>query len=278
MNAPPEKESMKSFLFVSDLLHTHSVHVPKIFAVNQPAGFMLLEDFGDTLLLNVVDSEAAIPCYEKALDILLQLRNYNRNNPAKLPLFDIDYMMKEMMLCTTWFLTQYTKTPLSDLEENILKESYFAIAQSIAKQEATFVHRDFHSRNIMIVDTRTPKLGIIDFQDAMLGPYTYDLVSLLKDCYIALPNETQRRWLEYFYHKAGIKAHKPYAEFEKDFHVCGLQRHIKVLGIFSRLYLRDNKSGYLQDLPLTLNYIIQCLEQLVFYPELLTIFQRIRLP
>ncbi len=159
---------------------------------------------------------------------------------------------------------------LSQEEEELIKSSFDLIAQKVGQQPLTFIHRDYHSRNLMLVNQEGQEnLAIIDFQDAMCGPLTYDLVSLLKDCYIAWPRERVLEWVEYFYHHSPLAHCYTLNEFIRAFDFCGLQRHLKVLGVFSRLYLRDNKPRYIADLPLTLAYVLECGE---IYPELHSLF------
>lgn len=267
MDAPPEKEALDSFISIAEILAQAQIAVPKIIAANYEEGFLLLEDFGDKLLLHVLDNDHVHPYYTEAINSLFKMQSTIQAN--QLPAFNQEFMRKEMNLCPEWFFKQYLGLHLTEKEQQLIHNTIHLLATEVAKQPSIFIHRDYHSRNLMIINQDTHALGIIDFQDAMYGPLTYDLVSLLKDCYIAWPREKVLEWVSYFH------AHSPYAqsyslaEFIRAFDFCGLQRHLKVLGVFCRLHLRDNKSGYLADLPLTLNYVLECAE---IYEELHPLF------
>lgn len=264
MDAPPEKEALESFIFVAEVLNQAQIHTPEIIAKNYEQGFLLLSDFGDQLLLNLLNDNTVNQYYLDSMNILLQMQN--SISEPKLPAFDKAFMVHEMNLCSEWFLNQYLKLELTAAEHGLIDKTVVLLAQEVAQQPLTFIHRDYHSRNLMLIDQEgSPALGIIDFQDAMIGPVTYDLVSLLKDCYIAWPRERILEWLAYFHSKSPLVNHYSLAQFIRAFDFCGLQRHLKVLGVFCRLHLRDNKSGYLGDLPLTLKYVLECSE---IYEEL----------
>ncbi|VEG91847.1 aminoglycoside phosphotransferase family protein [Legionella spiritensis] len=279
MDAPPDKEPLRPFVYIADLLRQAGVHTPEIYAYDNQAGFALLEDFGDTLLLSCLNSDTADALYGKAMDTLTLLQACPTSDDHNtLPVFDQPFMMAEMELFRTWFVKGYLQLTLDQQEEALITQTFQTISQDIARQPQVFIHRDYHSRNIMILkDERSP--GIIDFQDAMLGPVTYDLVSLLKDCYIQWPRERISRWITDFYEQAPLANQMPLPLFTSAFELCGLQRHLKVLGVFSRLYLRDNKPDYLKDLPLTLHYVRDSLESRPgFQPFYQWMQTRIRLP
>ncbi|WP_133136262.1 aminoglycoside phosphotransferase family protein [Legionella rowbothamii] len=265
MDAPPGKEDLHPFMHVAQTLEQAGVCTPKIIASDTRQGFLLLSDLGDQLLLNVLNPETVQHYYHQAIQALFKIQTCTINDPMLAP-FDYHFMVREMSLCPEWFLNAYLSLELNDAETALLQGSIDWIASEVAKQPLTFIHRDYHSRNLMLVtDSGETQLGVIDFQDAMRGPFTYDLVSLLKDCYISWPREQVLEWVELFYKQNVLASQYSLAEFIRAFDLCGLQRHLKVLGVFSRLHLRDNKPGYLKNLPLTLNYVLECTE---IYPEL----------
>lgn len=263
MDAPPEKETILPVITVTQLLASQGVHVPLIYAQDKGQGFLLLEDLGDTLLLHQLQDGNEQKLYSAALSTLCQLQQCSADG---LPAFDEMFIQHELSLFKSWFLEGLLASPPTSTENNLLDQSFQWITDQILQQPRVFIHRDYHSRNIMLVsNTSPPDLGIIDFQDAMSGPFTYDAVSLLKDCYIQWPRQRVHQWLAAFH--AQLPHHHGWdlQQFTHGFDVCGLQRHLKVLGVFSRLHLRDNKSTYLRHLPLVFNYILTCLED---YPEL----------
>lgn len=262
MDAPPAQEPLKPFIDIAHFLRTYGVPTPQVFAVNEPDGFALLQDFGDNLLLTQLSTETSTPLYQQAMAILVQLQQA-KTAPYPFPHFDEAFILKELSLFQEWFLQAYLKIPLTAEEEQVITNALSWLAAKVSRQPTTLIHRDYHSRNVMLL--ATGELGVIDFQDAMLGPFTYDLVSLLKDCYIQWPRDKILSWLKYFYSKSRLAQQISFAEFSEDFELCGLQRHLKVLGVFCRLYLRDGKANYLNSLPLTLNYVLQSLETI---PEL----------
>ncbi|MGC1181523.1 aminoglycoside phosphotransferase family protein [Legionella sp.] len=267
MDAPPDKEDLNSFIHVAQTLEHADVYTPKILAANLQQGFLLLSDLGDKLLLNSLHTETANNYYQQAINTLLKIQSCTINDPM-LASFDHAFTMKEMTLCSEWFLKTYLALDLTHEETTLLHQTMEWIAAEITQQPLTFIHRDYHSRNLMLINDER-KLGVIDFQDAMHGPITYDLVSLLKDCYISWPRTKVLEWVEFFYIQSALANNYSLAEFIRAFDLCGLQRHLKVLGIFSRLHLRDNKSVYLKSLPVTLKYVLECTE---IYEELHPLF------
>jgi len=265
MDAPPEKEDLKPFIHIAKIISQAQVHTPEIFAMDLDQGFLLLSDFGDQLFFNALKAETANDCYQHAIRTLLKIQSCPINDPL-LSTFDSAFMLKEMSLCPEWFFKAYLALDLNKNETELLQNTMHWIATEVCQQPRTFIHRDYHSRNLMLINNQSePVLGIIDFQDAMCGPLTYDLVSLLKDCYISWPRVQVLQWVEFFYQQSTAANNYTLHEFIRAFDLCGLQRHLKVLGIFCRLHLRDNKSGYLKDLPLILNYVLECAE---IYQEL----------
>lgn len=260
MDAPPVKESILPFLDVGKRLREAGVRVPYVYASDPILGFALLEDFGDTLFLQALQSENPNTLYTGAMNTLLTIQHASTNTPP-LPHFDQSFMQQELTVFREWFLENYLSLQTTKDQEQLLDDTFHTLIEEIALLPQVFIHRDYHSRNILLLAPKNQiALGVIDFQDAMLGPLPYDLVSLLKDCYIQWPREQVRIWIEYFYNQLQTSPFASLSDFVQGFDQCGLQRHLKVLGVFSRLHLRDNKSAYLRDLPLTFHYVLDCLE------------------
>lgn len=275
MDAPPDKENLEPFIHVANILAQAGILTPEILAINKTQGFLLLSDFGDQLLLSHLSQKTVDYYYQTAIQTLFKMQSGSAQ--SLLPSFNKTVMINEMNLCIEWFFKEYLSLVFIEDERLLIQNSIRWIAEEVSLQPQTFIHRDYHSRNLMIVNNQ--QLGVIDFQDAMKGPLTYDLVSLLKDCYMAWPREKILQWVNYFYHHTPLTLPYSMAEFIRAFDLCGIQRHIKVLGVFSRLFLRDKKSGYLKDLPLTLKYVLDCAET---YEELHPFFHllqtRVKLP
>jgi len=251
MDASLEKHSLDAFIDVTHRLRSGGVHAPSIVYEDKERGYLLLEDFGTTNFYECLQSSDYKRWYAKAIDILVVMQEVTTNN---LPLYDRDFLQQEMELMQIWYLEKKLALQLSDSIGEMLTTTLHKILDVVEEQPCdVFVHRDFHSRNIMVLEDET--LGIIDYQDARKGAVTYDLVSLLKDCYIAFEREDIEKLALSFRDKKGL--HVSDAMFLKWFDFMGLQRHIKVLGIFSRLFLRDAKENYLQDIPLTRRYVIE---------------------
>jgi hypothetical protein len=250
MDSSLEKESLISFLDVTSRLQNADVGVPKIFEQNTEEGFLILEDFGTKHYLNILNQNNFKAYYTKAINTILKMQ---KADVAGLPLYDKVFLHAEMNLMQEWYIEKYLQATLSETQKKLIANTLDVISNIVLEQpQETFVHRDFHSRNIMLKENN--KLGIIDYQDAMSGAITYDLVSLLKDCYIAYDRRVIKELALEFRDKKGLKVDNE--TFIKWFDFMGLQRHIKVLGIFSRLNIRDKKEGYLKDIPLTLKYVI----------------------
>lgn len=262
MDAPPEKEPLEPFSTIAEQLFRIGLNVPEILARNVEAGFLLLGDLGSTSYLDQLNSETVGRLYGDALSALVVLQTCG---PEALPPYDRALLLSEMALFRDWFIGKHLALELSAAENRQLDTLFEALADSALEQPQVPVHRDYHSRNLM-VDSHNP--GIIDFQDAVVGPVTYDLVSLLRDCYIAWPEEHVHAWVEGYHDIAldhGILRQPNARQFKRWFDWMGVQRHLKAIGIFARLYHRDGKPGYLKDIPRTLNYLI---EVSVNYPEL----------
>ena len=256
MDAPPDKEPIEPFLRVAALLTGSGVHVPQVDAADLRRGFVLLEDLGSILYLTRLRAgDDAEPLYADALQALLQLQ-VAVPGAVSLDPYDRTALEREMALMPEWFCTRHLQLELEPEERALLAQTFELLTTEALAQPRVFVHRDYHSRNLLLLEQRNP--GVVDFQDALYGPVTYDLVSLLKDCYIDWPREVVTRWVSRYRARlaaAGGPAGTGEQQFLRWFDFIGLQRHIKVLGIFARLWWRDGKSGYLNDLPRTLAYV-----------------------
>lgn len=253
VDAPPEHEDCEPFIAIAQAWHAQGIAVPRVIASDTEQGFMLLDDFGDQLLLPELNETSVEQHYTVALEALRQIQRTTGQPP--LPPYDRVMLAREMALFPEWFLTRLLGLELSEEEYRLLGLVAKLLIESAQAQPQVSVHRDYHSRNLMLLTDGG--LGIIDFQDAVLGPVTYDLVSLLRDCYIDWPDEQVRFWVEAFRQRLkqdGLEVAEQ-GLFQQQFDLMGMQRHIKVLGIFSRLWLRDGKAGYLDDLPRTFAYL-----------------------
>jgi aminoglycoside/choline kinase family phosphotransferase len=257
MDAPPDKEDVGPFLKVAALLGRCGVHVPQVMASDRPRGMVLLEDLGSTPYLTQLRSGAdADALYADALETLRRIQVLARDAAHSLPPYDRAALEREMELMPVWFCEQHLRLRLDDSDRELLARSFDLLASEALAQPVVFVHRDYHSRNLMLLPDRNP--GVIDFQDALAGPVGYDLVSLLKDCYIDWPRARVEQWVSQYRQQlatAPSLAGSSELEFLRWFDLIGVQRHIKVLGIFARLWYRDGKNGYLADLPRTLGYV-----------------------
>jgi aminoglycoside/choline kinase family phosphotransferase len=254
MDSSLEKESLKPFLDVTQRLTQAGVAVPLIYEQNLQLGYLIIEDFGNTHLLNVLNEANFKTLYKQAIDEIVKMQKAGAEG---LPLYDKAFLHFEMDLMQEWYLEKHLSRSLTQAQKELLRASLNAISDVVLTQpQGIFVHRDYHSRNIML--QKDGSLGIIDYQDAMSGALTYDLVSLLKDCYITFERASVLELVLYF--KKQIGSNVSDEAFIKWFDFMGMQRHIKVLGIFARLSLRDGKNGYLKDIPLTLAYTLESAE------------------
>ena len=270
MDSSLEKDSLAPFINVTSRLLDVDVNAPKILEQNLEDGFLIIEDFGNVHYLNVLDATNFKELYSKAIDTIITMQNADAKN---LPLYDKAFLHFEMDLMKDWYLEKNLKVTLNETQKETIENALDAISDVVLSQpQNVFVHRDYHSRNIML--TRDDKIGVIDYQDAMRGAITYDLVSLLKDCYIAYDRQVIEKLVLEFRDKKGLDASND--EFLKWFDFMGMQRHIKVLGIFSRLFLRDGKDGYLKDIPLTLKYTIDAAERYKETKELAKLLKEVQ--
>jgi aminoglycoside/choline kinase family phosphotransferase len=266
MDAPPEKETLVPFVNVARMLLGIGLNVPVVLAKDAEQGFLLLSDLGTRQYLDELGEAGMVDgLYADALGALSAMQTADQGMSRDLPRYDHALLMREMELMPKWFLGDHLGLQVSAAEFGMLNRLFETLVQSALAQPATFVHRDYHSRNLLVTSVNNP--GILDFQDAVWGPVTYDLVSLLKDCYIEWPAARVRTWaLEYRERllAGGFALGANESEFIRWFDLIGLQRHIKVLGIFARLFYRDGKSQYLRDLPRVLRYTRDAAAQ---YPE-----------
>ena len=269
MDAPPDKEDIGPYLHVARLLESTGVHVPQVHETDLARGFVLLEDLGSTSLLSQLATPSRVePLYGDALDALAQIQLRGGEAARELAPYDAAVLEREMGLMPDWFCARHLGLELDDGDRGLLRTTFDRLIFEALAQPVVFVHRDYHSRNLMVIPTHNP--GIIDFQDALAGPVGYDLASLLKDCYVGWPRERVEGWVRAYrgrLREAGFAAGTgaSEAEFLRWFDLIGVQRHVKVLGIFARLWHRDGKPGYLADLPLTLDYVRDACRR---YPEL----------
>jgi aminoglycoside/choline kinase family phosphotransferase len=256
MDAPPDKEDSAPFLKVARMLGGMNLNVPIVLARDMHRGFLLLSDLGSRQYLDELpEPRAADRLYADALAALRTMQTADAAISGDLPRYDRALLMREMELMPEWFLRHHLQVTIDAQERSMLDELFASLVRAADSQPAAFVHRDYHSRNLLVTAQDNP--GILDFQDAVWGPVTYDLASLLKDCYIAWPPARVRAWVLEYREKlleAGFALPGDAAEFMRWFDLIGLQRHIKVLGIFARLFYRDGKPQYLKDLPRVLDY------------------------
>jgi len=263
MDAPPEKENSQPFVEIATLLESEGLPVPHIFAHDLQQGFMLLSDLGNEAYLDKLNEESVKRLYGDAMEALQVMQICTPHE--QLPVYDAELLQREMQLFNDWFLEKELNITLDQASQTQLQDSFSQLSKAALQQPRCFVHRDFHSRNLMFSLQHNP--GIIDFQDAVSGPVTYDLVSLLKDCYIRWPRNQVIEWVKNFqkqwFHSSGIEV--PREQYLRWFDLMGMQRHLKAIGIFARLNHRDGKPGYLKDIPRTFGYILEVCE---IYPEL----------
>ena len=268
MDAPPDKESSEMFINLAKAWHAQGVKVPAVVAYDLVLGVALLEDFGDVQLMQRIkaDAIAANKLYRQALQQLMGIQALTNSD---LPKYSAELLTRELALFDDWLLKDLLKFTPENLPAGWSAFQQKLIASAL-QQPQVIVHRDYHSRNLMALDDNS--LGIIDFQDAVLGACTYDAVSLIRDCYLDWPAATQQTWLAYFYQlycqaveKETVETNISLAEFTRWFDWMGMQRHLKAAGIFARLWLRDGKASFLQDIPLTLQHLLRATQH---YPEL----------
>ena len=279
MDAPPHHEDCRPFLHVARLFEAAGARVPHVYAQDLQQGFLLLSDLGDTTYLQALNAGNAPQLYGAATDALVSIQLASREN--ELPPYDAALLRRELNLFPEWYVARHLGVTLTEKQQAALEECFCRILANNLAQPRVYVHRDYHSRNLMFTKPNAqarfphpnplpwgdganergnfqPSPGILDFQDAVYGPITYDLASLFKDAYIRWEEAEIMDWLIRYWEKArkaGLPVHADFGEFYRDYEWMGVQRHIKILGIFARLYHRDGKDGYLKDLPLVMDYL-----------------------
>ena len=263
MDAPPAHEDCRPFIAVARLFGDAGVHVPQVLAQDLDQGFLLLTDLGNTTYLSALNESTARELYLASNDALIRIQQVSR--PGVLPEYDRALLTRELMLFPEWYVAKHLGVAMKDEQKAILDTVFERILANNLAQPQVYVHRDWHSRNLMVSE---PNPGILDFQDAVYGPITYDLASIYRDAYIQWDEEHQIDWVIRYWEKARaarLPVREDFGEFWRDFEWMGAQRHIKVLGIFARLYHRDGKDGYLKDMPLVMQYLRKVCER---YDEL----------
>jgi aminoglycoside/choline kinase family phosphotransferase len=254
MDAPPPQEDVRPWLHVQKVLFAAGVHVPEVLAEDIEHGFLLLSDLGSTTYLAALNAGAdADVLYRAAIDALIDMQQASCS--GTLPVYGRDLLRRELDLFPEWYIGRHVPIDMSDAERHALEGVFEKILAVNLAEPAVYVHRDYHSRNLMVDGDRP---GVIDFQDAVFGPITYDLVSLFKDAYVDWEEARTLDWLARYWDKAlkiGLPVRADFGEFFRDYEWMGVQRHVKVLGIFARLYHRDGKEGYLGDMPLVAKYL-----------------------
>ena len=254
MDAPPPQENCRPFVAVAAYLDKMGLNSPRVLEADLERGFLLLTDLGSTSYLSEINAapERADRLYRDAMDALVVMQAQGAGFQRALPPYDEKLLRFELSLFHDWLCEKHLDIAFGDEEERGWRATCDALIRAALSQPSVFVHRDYHSRNLMVTPADNP--GILDFQDAVEGPYTYDLVSLLKDCYIKWPREVIRARARYFFGKIGRDSIDE-AQFLRDLDLMGVQRHLKAAGIFARLLHRDSKTGYLKDVPRTLSYV-----------------------
>lgn len=266
MDAPPAHEDCRPFIAVARLFAEAGVNVPQVLAQDLDQGFLLLTDLGHTTYLAALDDAASSPVLARELylasnDALIRIQQASR--PGVLPEYDRTLLTRELMLFPEWYVAKHLGVALQDEQKAILESVFERLLANNLAQPQVYVHRDWHSRNLMVCE---PNPGILDFQDAVYGPITYDLASIYRDAYIQWDEEQQLDWVIRYWEKARaarLPVREDFGEFWRDFEWMGAQRQIKVLGIFARLYHRDGKDGYLKDMPRVMGYLRKACERYI---------------
>jgi len=257
MDAPPDKEDMRPFIEIARRLHHLGLNVPEVLEQDLAHGYLLLTDLGQQMYLPQLNESTVERLYGDALGALVVLQAGIFTDPGFLPEYDEALLRREMELFREWYLGRHLGLKLSRAQTATLDEVFTTLVRSALAQPRVWVHRDYHSRNLMVTPGNNP--GILDFQDAVRGPATYDLVSLLRDCYIAWPLERIEEWAlgyQTLALQSGLPVCEDEAQFLREFDFMGVQRHLKATGIFARLNQRDGKPAYLDDIPRTLGYVV----------------------
>lgn len=256
VDSPPQHEKTDAFVGIAKAFAAQGVQVPTILNADLSQGYLIISDLGDDLFSTQLNSSSVDGLYLAAMDALIKIQQTPRN-AFDFPAYDETLLRAECQLFSEWYLGKMIKMTLSAREESILNSTYSRLIEMALSQPTTVVHRDFHSRNLLLL--KDQQIGVLDFQDAVIGPITYDLASLLKDCYIGWPHSNVVNWAQRYLEKgkqSGVIQDVSMAQFLQWFDLMAVQRHLKCIGIFSRLSLRDNKAGYLENIPRLLDYIL----------------------
>lgn len=282
VDAPPKQSNNVAFLAIAQTLEKQRIHAPKVLCNNITKGFFCLSDLGHKLLgdIDYTNENHVFHYYQNAIDCLVSMIKITDVPDYSLPDYDDNFIQTELAIFPEWLLSKHLSLSLTKDELDSLQKCFDFLIHDILTQPAVFMHRDYHSRNIMLTPPDND-IAIIDFQDAVIGPITYDIVSLLRDCYVTLPDSVVQQLFSYFKAqllKADVNENAhfsvvDYKQWQQWFDLMGVQRHLKASGIFARLHHRDNKSAYLNDIPQTLSYIISVTEH---YPELAFLHQFIK--
>ena len=259
MDAPPPMENCAPFVHVASLLAGAGINAPRVRAANMARGFLLLTDLGDRMYLDALDAASAPALYSDAIDALVRWQRATR--AGELPPYDEALLARELALFPDWYVARHLGVTLSAAQSAALADVFRALLDNNLAQPRVYVHRDYHSRNLMVCPDNP---GVLDFQDAVEGPITYDLVSLLRDAYVAWDEERELDWAIRCWERsrrAGLPVHPDFGEFWRDFEWMGVQRQLKVLGIFARLCHRDGKDRYLADMPRVMRYLRRTTER-----------------
>jgi aminoglycoside/choline kinase family phosphotransferase len=253
MDAPPEHEDCRPFVHVASLFQAAGVHVPRVLSQDLQQGFLLLSDLGTRTYLSSLDESSADSLYRDALETLVKIQSASR--PGELPDYDRALLERELRLFPDWYIERQLAVSIDATQRDTLESAFELILRDNLAQPKVYVHRDYHCRNLMVSD---PNPGVLDFQDAVYGPITYDLASLLRDAYVEWPEERVIDWCIRYWKRAsraGLSVHADFGDFYRAFEWIGAQRQLKVLGIFARLWKRDGKDAYLSDQPLVMRYL-----------------------
>ena len=276
MDAPPPAEDCRPFVKVADFLVKGGLHVPKVWAQDLQRGFLVLSDLGQQTWLEILNEENADELFSLAIDALITIQKISAQD-AQLPAYDDALLRRELQLFPDWYVQHELGITFTEQQAYLWQQACDLLVENALKQSQVFVHRDYMPRNLML---STPNPGVLDFQDAVHGPVTYDITSLFKDAFISWPEQRVQQWLQQYWDKAranGIAVPETFAEFQYDCDLMGVQRHLKVIGIFSRICHRDGKPRYLADVPRFFNYLQHVIERqpaLAPLAQLLASFQQ----
>jgi aminoglycoside/choline kinase family phosphotransferase len=273
MDAPPEREDCNPFVKIAGLMFDAGVHVPRVLAQDLARGYLLLTDLGVTTYLRAIDENNADALFSDAIDALIKWQLASR--PGVLPPYDRALLARELELFPEWYLGRHLGRAPQGAERELLDRVFARLIDSALAQPQVYVHRDYMPRNLML---STPNPGVLDFQDAVYGPITYDVVSLFRDAFLSWPEERVLDWSVRYWERAKraqLPVHTDFGTFYRDLEWMGLQRHIKVLGIFARIHYRDGKPGYLEDTPRFLAYARSVVERYAELRELVTLLDAI---